>query len=143
MAKTVKVGVIGAGQIGLAHMKSCNSSPDAEVVAVAELSSKRRKAAVKEHDIAHAFEDYKELLACPDVDAVTVALPNFLHAKACLDALGAGKHVCCEKPFAMNAKEAKAVVDGAPSEVVKGVPREDADAAKERLETAGATVELK
>ena len=40
-------------------------------------------------------------------------------------------------------REAKAVVDGAPSEVVKGVPREDADAAKERLETAGATVELK
>ncbi len=111
MAKTVKVGVIGAGQIGLAHMKSCNSSPNAEVVAVAELSDKRRKAAAKEHNIPNQFEDYKDLLECKDVDAVTIALPNFLHAQACLDALKAGKHVCCEKPFAMNAKEAKAVVD--------------------------------
>ncbi len=111
MAKTVKIGVIGAGQIGLAHINSCNSSPSAEVIAVAEVNPKRRKAAAKEHQIPHAFEDYKELLALADVDAVTIALPNYLHAQVCLDALNAGKHVCCEKPFAMNAKEAQKVVD--------------------------------
>ena len=110
MAKVVKAGVIGCGQIGLAHINGLNSSPNAEVIAVADVSKKRVKAAAKEHNVANAYEDYKELLANPDIDAITVALPNYLHAAACLDALAAGKHVCCEKPFAMNANEAQAIV---------------------------------
>jgi len=111
MAKTVRVGVIGTGGIGLLHMKGCNSSPNAKVVAAADISKKRLKAAAKEHGFSLMFEDYHDLLACPDVDAVTVGLPNYLHAQVCIEALKAGKHVCCEKPFAMSAKEAQKVVD--------------------------------
>jgi len=110
MAKTVKVGVIGTGQIGLSHITGCNSSPNAEVIAVADVSKPRLRAAAKQHGVPNTYTDYREMLANDDVDAVTVALPNYLHAPVCLDALRAGKHVCCEKPFAMNAKEAAKVV---------------------------------
>lgn len=113
MARTVKVGVIGTGAIGLLHMKGCNSSADGEIVAGADVDKKRLRSAAKEHGFSMMFEDYRDMLACPDVDAVTVALPNYLHAGVCIEALKAGKHVLCEKPFAMNVKEAKQVVDTA------------------------------
>ena len=110
MAKVVKVGVIGTGQIGHVHIQGCNSSPNAEVIAAADVSKKRLDEAAKQHGIARKYTDYHDLLADDEVEAVTVALPNYLHAPVCIDALTAGKHVCCEKPFAMNAKEAAAVV---------------------------------
>ena len=110
MAETVKVGVIGTGQIGLEHIEGCNSSPRAEVIAAADVSKKRLKAAAEEHGIAHTFKDYRDLLKCADVDAVTVALPNYLHSPVSLAALKAGKHVCCEKPFTMNAGQAEKVL---------------------------------
>lgn len=110
MAKTVKVGVIGAGQVAYMHLDGLRLSPNAEIVAVADVSRKRLKAAAKKYGIPHQFEDYRDLLAMDDLDAVTIGLPNYLHAQACLEALNANKHICCEKPFAMNAKEAAKVV---------------------------------
>ena len=91
MAKTVKVGVIGAGQVAYMHLDGLVQSPNAEVVAIADISAERRAQAAEKYSIPGQFEDYRELLASPDVDAVTIGLPNYLHAQACLDALNAKK----------------------------------------------------
>ncbi len=65
------------------------------------------------HGIARVHDNYDELIADPDLDAVYNPLPNGLHAQWTIAALDAGKHVLCEKPFTSNAKEAEAVAAAA------------------------------
>lgn len=61
--------------------------------------------------IPRSFASYEALLADPDIDAVYIPLPNHLHAEWVKRAADAGKHILCEKPFTMNASEAKEAVD--------------------------------
>ncbi|MEW6360003.1 MAG: Gfo/Idh/MocA family oxidoreductase [Planctomycetota bacterium] len=114
MAKKVRVGVIGAGQVSQQmHIPGLLKSPLTDLAAIADVSEKRRSEAAKQFNIPHVFADYKDLLAMDDLDAVCVALPNFLHCPATVDALNAGKHVLCEKPMAMNRKEAEKMIAAA------------------------------
>ena len=62
---------------------------------------------------AKVYTDYKELLADPTIDAVHVLTPNIAHCEITVAALEAGKHVLCEKPMAMSATEAQAMIDAA------------------------------
>lgn len=110
--KSVRIGVIGAGSIGKAHVKAA-TAVGAELVAVVDVNSKAAEALGKEFNVPDVETDYKKLLARDDVDAITVALPNFLHAPVSLAALKAGKHVFCEKPMAMNVAECKKVNEAA------------------------------
>jgi predicted dehydrogenase len=109
----IRVGVIGAGAIANDHCKRINAHPDAEVAAVADTSQERREQVRKDHAVARGYERWEQLVADPDLDAVAIALPNFLHAPVALAAVKAGKHVLLEKPFAMNIGEAKQVADAA------------------------------
>lgn len=59
------------------------------------------------------YDDYQGVYNDPNVDIVYVGTPHSLHKKNCLDAIAAGKHVLCEKPFTINEKEAQEVVDAA------------------------------
>ena len=59
------------------------------------------------------YADYHGVYNDPNVDVVYVGTPHSLHKKNCLDAIAAGKHVLCEKPFTINEKEAQEVVDAA------------------------------
>ena len=87
----VKVGMIGAGFVSDIHAHSFKHFvPNAEVVAVASPSSGEKFA--KERGIPHAFKDYREMLKLKEIDVVTVALPNDLHAQVTIDAANAGKH---------------------------------------------------
>ena len=113
MGKTVRVGVIGCGAISGDHCEGVRRHPDAELAALCDISEKRLKEQAKRHGVARTFAKWEALVACPDLDAVTVALPNYLHAPVSIAALKAGKHVCCEKPFATAYAEAKAVADAA------------------------------
>jgi predicted dehydrogenase len=63
-----------------------------------------------EYGIPVATTDYHELLNMPEIDAVIVALPNYLHAPVAIDALDAGKHVLVEKPMAIDAEAAQAML---------------------------------
>lgn len=59
------------------------------------------------------YDDYKGVYANADVDIVYVGTPHSLHMRNCLDAIEMGKNVLCEKPFAINAREAEEVVSAA------------------------------
>jgi predicted dehydrogenase len=109
MAETVRVGIMGGGWPGQAHAKGYDASGGFKIVAVADLIPARREKLQAEHRIAKVYADAKELIADKDVDAVSVCLPTFLHAPIAVAALKAGKHVICEKPPAMSAKEAKQI----------------------------------
>lgn len=111
MANTLRCAVIGAGAIGLHHMDGFKKHPKAELVAVAEVSPDRRREAAEKHGLKIAVENYKDLLADKGIDAVSIALPNFLHASVTIEAIKAGKHVLLDKPMATNAKEAQAIID--------------------------------
>jgi predicted dehydrogenase len=109
MSKKLKIGIIGSGGIARGcHMKGYASIPDqCEMVAVCDVNPETAKKAADEYSVAKTYLDYRELLADPEIDAVSVATPNKYHVQPTIDALKAGKHVICEKPLAMNAEEAK------------------------------------
>ncbi|MBV6502079.1 MAG: 1,5-anhydro-D-fructose reductase [Fimbriimonadales bacterium] len=110
--KKLGIGIIGAGGIAQGcHMPGYASMPDlCEIVAVADTNEAAAKAAAEKFGVPNVFSDYRELLALPDVDAVSVATPNRLHRQPTIDALLAGKHVLCEKPMAMNAQECREMI---------------------------------
>jgi predicted dehydrogenase len=71
----------------------------------------RRVAA--EYEVPTTYREYSDLLAVQDIDAVSICLPNALHAPVTIDALAAGKHVLIEKPLARNADEGRAMLEAA------------------------------
>ncbi len=109
MTKKLKIGIIGSGGIARGcHMKGYASVPDAcEMVAVCDVNPETAKLAADEFGIKQTYTDYRDLLADPEIDAVTVATPNAYHVGPTVDALKAGKHVICEKPLGMNAAECR------------------------------------
>jgi predicted dehydrogenase len=106
----LNVAVIGAGGIGLQHIEDFRRHPSARVVAVAEVSPERGREAVERFGIATLVTDYRELLTRADIDVVSIALPNFLHASVSLDWLRAGKNVLLDKPMATRAADAALLV---------------------------------
>jgi predicted dehydrogenase len=113
MSQPLRFAVIGAGAIGLNHLHAIDRSPRAKVVALAETSPQRRQEAADKFHVPTAVADYRELLGREDVDAVSIALPNYLHAPVALAALRAGKHVHLDKPMAFSAREATAILAAA------------------------------
>ncbi len=98
--------MIGLG-MGRTHVNNYLKSPRAKMVAVADLVEERREQAKERYGITKAYEQYQDLLADPEIDAVSIALPNAMHAPVSIEAMRAGKHVLCEKPMAMNVAEAE------------------------------------
>jgi predicted dehydrogenase len=105
---STKIGIIGAGGMLRYHAAGFRSA-GAEIVAVADTNAEAAKRAAARENIPASFGTVEELLAVPGLDAVSVIVPNKFHAPLALQALKAGKHVFCEKPPAMNAKEAAAM----------------------------------
>ncbi len=107
MAK-VKWGIISTADIGMKKViPGMLKSDQIEVVAIASRNLSRARAAATELGIAKAYGSYEEMLADPEIEAVYNPLPNHLHVPLSLMAAKAGKHVLCEKPIAITAKEAK------------------------------------
>ncbi|MGI8915139.1 MAG: Gfo/Idh/MocA family protein [Chloroflexota bacterium] len=103
------VAVIGVG-VGRGHIRDYLDCPQAELLAICDQDPVRLAEAAARYGVATTYTDYHELLLRPDLQAVSIALPNFLHAPVAIDALKAGKHVLCEKPLALNAQEAEEMV---------------------------------
>lgn len=103
----MKVAVIGCGSIANhAHIPSYMKNEKAEIKYFCDIIKARADAAVEKYGCGIAVTDYKEVLADPEVVAVSVCTPNLMHSVITIDALKAGKHVLCEKPAARLYSEA-------------------------------------
>jgi myo-inositol 2-dehydrogenase / D-chiro-inositol 1-dehydrogenase len=111
MGNRVKVGIIGSQFQADIHALSLQNMPDeAEVVAVASPSPGNAAAFARKFGIPRVFTDYLEMLKEKDIEMVTIAAPNSLHAQMTTDAAAAGKHVVCEKPLAMTIAEGEEMI---------------------------------
>ena len=113
MSAELRFGVLGAGQISRLACQEINRHPLARVIAASDPHPERLAELAVGLGGLRTFNDNQRLLAEPDIDAVFIATPNAFHAPLALAALAAGKHVVVEKPFAINAIEAAAVVEQA------------------------------
>jgi predicted dehydrogenase len=108
-AETLGVAVIGVG-VGRGHIRDYLDCPQARLLAICDQDPVRLAETATRYGVATTYTDYHELLQRTDLQAVSIALPNFLHAPVAIDALKAGKHVLCEKPLALNAEQAEEMV---------------------------------
>jgi predicted dehydrogenase len=107
----IRIGLLGAARIApMAIIEPARARDDVRVTAVAARDSGRAQAYAREHGIEGVSDNYEALIARDDVDLVYIALPPDLHCRWAIAALEAGKAVLCEKPFALNATEAQAMV---------------------------------
>lgn len=100
MDHKVRVAVVGLGWPGLRHLEAYLKHPNVEVRAVCDLNPILRESVQKEYGIEQGIADLTSLLALPELDAVSICTPNFLHQPMVCTALAANKHVLCEKPLA-------------------------------------------
>ena len=109
MAEKLKVGVIGVGTIGTVHAQSYQNSGQAEVAALCDIDAAKLAAKAQQFGVAKRFARYRDLLKT-DVEAVSICVPNALHAEMAVAAMKAGKKVLVEKPMAINGAEAAKIV---------------------------------
>ncbi len=111
--KKIRLGVIGAGSFSNSHLTGIKYAETAEAVAICDVIEEKAKTQAEKYGIPSYYTDYKELLKRDDIDAVTLPLPDQVHAQITVDALRAGKHVLCEKPMALSMEDCKIMVQAA------------------------------
>ena len=100
--KKIKVAVIGCGTIAnAAHIPSYMNNEQAEIKYFCDIIPERAEAAVEKYGCGTAVVDYHDFLHDPEIEAVSVCVPNNMHSVIAMDFLRAGKHVLCEKPVAL------------------------------------------
>jgi predicted dehydrogenase len=109
----LRVGVVGIGWAGQQHLKAYDSLDGVRIVSLAGMEQELRDSLQAEYSIPNAFADWKDMLDHAGLDAISVAVPTFLHAPIAVAALERGIHVLSEKPIARNAAEGRAMVDAA------------------------------
>ncbi len=103
----MKIAVIGCGTIAnSAHIPSYMNNPEAEIKYFCDIIPEKAQAAVEKYGCGTAVTDYREVLADPEIEAVSVCTPNYAHAEISIAAMRAGKDVLCEKPAARTYSEA-------------------------------------
>lgn len=115
MTKTeVGIGIIGLGFVGeKAHLSAFQRISGSRLMAIADVDQKRLQKAADKSKIKSAYSTHEDLINDPNVNAVVISVPTFLHKKIAIDALKAGKHVLCEMPLAPNMKDAQEIVNEA------------------------------
>lgn len=104
-------GVIGTGIVGGAwHAHVYHHMPRASLVAVCDLNEARAREIAEKYGRPHVYTDYGELLARPDIAAVSIATPDFAHREIAVAAAEAGKHILVEKPLATTVEDAEAIL---------------------------------
>jgi predicted dehydrogenase len=110
MADKIRVGFVGAGgNTRLHHIPKLKKIDGVELVSVANRTRASSERVAQEFGIARVHESYEGLICDPELDLVYVATPPCMHAEQAIAVINAGKAVLVEKPFAMNASQARAV----------------------------------
>ena len=118
--RRVGIGIIGAGGISrFAHLPNLARNPRVKLVGIADIDADKARQAASDFDIPSWSDDYNQLLANPEVEAVTVTTWPSAHAEPVIAAAKAGKHVLCEKPIATSLEDADAMVAAADRAGVK------------------------
>jgi predicted dehydrogenase len=110
----VGVGLVGYGAIARAHAASISATSGLRLRGICDVSSERREVAAREWTVP-THSSVEDLFEDPEVGLVVVGTPPSAHADAVLAALAAGKHVVCEKPFALRVQEVDWMIDSATS----------------------------
>jgi len=112
MAKKIRWGVLGAAKIAVTKVVPAMRIGDyCEITAIASRNLEKAKQVADDLNIAKFYGTYEELLADDEIDAIYNPLPNNLHVEWTIKAAEAGKHVLCEKPIALTAKEARKLIE--------------------------------
>lgn len=126
MADKIRLGVIGASTkpgiwASRAHLPAILASPEFELVAVCTTRQESAEESARNYGARFAFHDHRDMLACPDIDAVAVVVRVPSHYHPTRDALNAGKHVYTEWPLGANLAEAQELADLARAKGVKAM----------------------
>ena len=109
--KQLNIGIIGAGRIGKVHMESITYNvPTARVLGITDVFKDGLQELADKYGIEKVYNDYKEMLADEEIDAVLVCSSTDTHADISIEAAEAGKHVFCEKPVDLTPEKVKAVI---------------------------------
>ena len=97
----IRIGLIGCGGISGKHLPELNSSKGAVIWALCDIDEGRLKSAGEKYKVPEErrFKDYHDLINCPEVEAIDICTPNYLHVPMAEAAVDAGKPFCCEKPL--------------------------------------------
>jgi xylose dehydrogenase (NAD/NADP) len=117
----LKWGLLSTAHINRRLIPAIRAAERAELVGVASRSQRRAEAYAAEWGIPRAHGSYQSLLDDPDVDVIYISLPNSLHGEWAVRAAEAGKHVLCEKPFAVSVAECDRIIAAAESADVVAV----------------------
>lgn len=118
--KQLNIGIIGAGRIGKVHMQSITYNvPTAKVLGITDVFKDGLQDLADKYGIEKVYNDYKEMLADKDIDAVLVCSSTDTHADISIEAAEAGKHVFCEKPVDLTPEKVQAVIDAVAKAGVK------------------------
>lgn len=122
----LRIGIVGLGFMGKMHFDTYGRMKDAKVVAICDVDPKKRSgdwSGIRGNiggggrrvnlEGVRGYADLRAMLTDPAVDVVDITLPTYLHARAAIAAFRAGKHVICEKPLAIDSREASAMVAAA------------------------------
>ena len=118
--KQLNIGIIGAGRIGKVHMQSITYNvPTARVLGITDVFKDGLQELADKYGIEKVYNDYKEMLADKEIDAVLVCSSTDTHADISIEAAQAGKHVFCEKPVDLTPEKVQAVIDAVAKAGVK------------------------
>ncbi|HEY3291817.1 MAG TPA: Gfo/Idh/MocA family oxidoreductase [Anaerolineae bacterium] len=124
--RKIRVGIVGAGaNTRSRHIPGLRAIPGVDIVGICNRSIESSKLASQKLSIPVVFDDWRQLVESPDIDAVVIGTWPYMHARVTQAALNSGKHVLCEARMAMNAAEAHAMLDTSqarPAQVAQVVP---------------------
>ena len=109
----IRIGIVGAGEIGRLTARDLARHDRATIMAVADLSEERASELAARVKAPHVYTNPDELFARDDIDAVYAAVPNRFHEEVACAALTSGKHVLLDKPFAIDLAAAENIARSA------------------------------
>ena len=111
MTKTIRWGILGTGNIAKSFAQGLKDLPGIELEAVGSRTEKTARGFGEQFGIPKHYASYEALVDDPNIDIIYISTPHPMHVDNVILCLSAGKHVLCEKPFAINAQEARRAME--------------------------------